>query len=278
MTKQTKRADVSASPILNGPYDEPEWHYATDPSGHLDYQQPRKGRRIFAPDTPQVPLGAQDQGSVFDRNDFASDYRDSLVNQMREQVSAWRREGWPGVTSRVTRDLLTHWFANPDSQPWHKLFFAQREAIETAIWLNEVAARSNQGPHVLKQLRLAQESVGRGDDALPRIGFKMATGTGKTVVMACLILYHYLNRQHYRNDPRFADYFLLVAPGVTIRDRLSVLRVDTQAESDTDAQDCYRQRKLIPRAYQGLAFERGKRVAVRVISQFGEESTKVVVL
>lgn len=260
--KQHQGAAAASSPILNGPYDEPAWHYATDPAGHLDYQQPRAGRRIFAPDTPQVPLGAQDQGSMFDLNDLAADYRDKLVNLLREQVGEWRKAGWPGVTSRVTRDLLQHWFANPDRQPWHKLFFAQREAVETAIWLNEVASRSNQGTHMLNQLSLAQQSVGQGDDVLPRIAFKMATGTGKTVVMACLILYHYLNRQHYRNDPRFADYFLLVAPGVTIRDRLSVLRVDTQAELDVDAQDYYRQRKLVPPAYQGLLEGLNARVVI----------------
>ena len=81
---------------------------------------------------------------------------------------------------------------------------------------------------------------------LPRIAFKMATGTGKTVVMACLIVYHYLNRCQYRNDPKYADHFLLVAPGLTIRDRLGVLRVDTAAQADRDAQNDYRQRTLVP--------------------------------
>jgi type III restriction enzyme len=56
----------------------------------------------------------------------------------------------------------------------------------------------------------------------------MATGTGKTVVMACLILYHYLNRREYRNDTRYVDYFLILAPGITIRDRLNVLLPDQQ--------------------------------------------------
>src|SRR5690606_24258831 len=77
-------------------------------------------------------------------------------------------------------------------------------------------------------------------------------GTGKTVVMACLLLYHYLNRSEYRNDPKYADYFLIVAPGVTIRDRLSVLRVDTQADRDVEASDYYRQRQLVPPHYQRL--------------------------
>jgi len=239
-------------PILNGPYEEPAFHFATNPDGHLDYGDRRDGRRVFAPDTPQVPLGKQQQSGLFDLNDFAAQFRDHVVNLAREQLRAWRQAGYPGVTSRVTLDLLRFWFDNPERQAWHRLFFAQREAVETAIWLNEVAEKTNPGHHVLAQLRLAQQTVGEGDDALPRIAFKMATGTGKTVVMACLLLYHYFNRSQYRNDPRYADDFLVVAPGITIRDRLSVLRVDTQAASEADAQDYYRQRKLVPPAYAPL--------------------------
>ena len=249
------RASV-ASPILNGPYDEPGFHYATTTDGNLDYEDKRPGRRIFAPETPQVPLGKQAQAGMFDLNDFAAQYRDHLVNQLRELVGTWRREGYPGVTSRVTRDLLQFWFNNPNRPAWQQLFYAQREAVETAIWLNEVADKSNPGTHALNQLRLANETVGEGGggdgSVLPRVAFKMATGTGKTVVMACLILYHYLNRSQYRNDPKYSDYFLLVAPGVTIRDRLSVLRVDTQATSDHEAADYYRQRTLVPPEYASL--------------------------
>lgn len=216
----SKLPEAAASPILNGPYSEPEFHYATADDGSLNYEDPRKGRRIFAPQTPQVPIGTLAQGSIFDLNDFATQFRDELVNLLREQIAAWRSAGYPDVTSRVTRDLLDFWFRNPDRPAWKKLFFAQQEAVETAIWLNEVAYRSNTGTHVLNRLRQANETVEDPASVLPRIAFKMATGTGKTVVMACLILYHYLNRSQYRNDPRYADYFLLVAPGITIRDRL----------------------------------------------------------
>ncbi len=245
-------AFADASPILNGPYSEPALHYATAADGSLNYEDPREGRRIFAPQTPQVPLGRQPQGSLYDVNDFASQYREELVNLLREQVSGWRHAGYPDVTSRVTRDLLSDWFQNPDRPAWKKLFFAQQEAVETAIWLNEVAHKSNAGTHVLNILRQANETVEDVNSVLPRIAFKMATGTGKTVVMACLILYHYLNRSQYRNDPRYCDYFLLVAPGITIRDRLNVLRVDSQAGNDADATDYYRERQLVPAAYAGL--------------------------
>ncbi|MCF8169206.1 MAG: DEAD/DEAH box helicase family protein [Rhodoferax sp.] len=239
----------SPSPILNGPYSEPLFHYATAHDGSLDYDARCTGRRIFSPQTPQVPLGQQAQTSLHDINDFAAQFRDELVNLLREQVGRWRAQAYPDVTSRVTRDLLQHWFLNPERPAWKKLFFAQQEAVETAIWLNEVAHRSNAGTHVLNRLRLANESVEDPASVLPRIASKMATGTGKTVVMACLLLYHYLNRNQYRNDPRYADYFLIVAPGITIRDRLQVLRVDTQAQRDADATDYYRERWLVPAAY-----------------------------
>jgi len=107
---------------------------------------------------------------------------------LRERVGAWRREGYPGVTSRVTRDLLLHWFESPDRPAWQRLFYAQREAVETAIWLNEVADKSNPGTHALNQLREEQQTAGEGDDALPRIAFKMATGTTQAVDSAPALL------------------------------------------------------------------------------------------
>ena len=78
----------------------------------------------------------------------------------------------------------------------------------------------------------------------------MATGTGKRVVMAALILYHYLNRREYRQDTRFADYFLVVAPSITIRDRLGVLQVDRSSDREAERNDYYAERKLVPRKYQ----------------------------
>jgi type III restriction enzyme len=253
MATTKKQATLAEpSPILNGPYDEPGLHYATAEDGSLDYERPLPGRRVFSSAIPQVPLKRQSQGSLYDINDFAVEYREHLVNLVREQVQAWRQSDYSGVTSRVTRELLDFWFNNPERPSYKKLFFAQREAVETAIWLNEVAHKSNSGTHVLGQLRLANETVGDEASVLPRICFKMATGSGKTVVMACLLLYHYLNRSEYRNDKHYADYFLIVAPGVTIRDRLGVLHVDTQASNDNDAQDYYRQRQLVPAAYAQL--------------------------
>lgn len=257
------------NPILNTPYAEPERHYATDTQGNLNYRDVRVGRRVFAPDVPQVPIGQQAQGSMFDLNDLRGQFGEHLVNQLREQVGVWRRSGYHGVGSRVTRDLLAYWFDNPERAPHQKLFFAQQEAVETAIWLNELAEKSNAGTHILNQLRQRQATVGDDpNDQLPRQAFKMATGTGKTVVMACLILYHYLNRREYRNDTRYCDYFLVVAPGITIRDRLKVLFPDASHDRPQEASDYYRQRYLLPPAYRVALGELASRLIVTNYHEF----------
>lgn len=257
------------NPILNSPYEVPGRHYATDTKGNLNYRDVRKGRRVFAPDVPQVPLGQQKQGEFFDLNDLTASYEEYLVNRLRDLVSEWRNEGYRGVTSRVTRDLLQYWFANPERAPHQKLFFAQQEAVEAAIWLNEIAEKSNAGTHFLSRLRAAQASAGDNPtDQLPRIAFKMATGTGKTVVLACLILYHYLNRREYRNDTRYTDYFLVVAPGITIRERLNVLFPDTSTDIPHEATDYYRQRHLIPSAYRDALGELSHRLVITNFHEF----------
>lgn len=258
MTKKT-----AVSPILNSPYEEPERHYATDAQGNLNYQDVRKGRRVYTPDVPQVPLGQQDQGSLYDLNDFVAEYEEQFINRLRDELRRWREEGYRGITSRVSRDLLAWWF------PHQKLFYAQQEAVEAAIWLNEVAEKSNTGTHLLSRLQAARATVGNDlADRLPRIAFKMATGTGKTVVMACLILYHYLNRREYRNDTRYTDYFLVITPGITIRDRLNVLFPDASTDNPHEAHDYYRQRYLVPPAYRGALAELSYRLIITNYHEF----------
>jgi type III restriction enzyme len=253
------------NPILNNPYEEPDRHYATNQAGELDYEDVRPGRRIFSPDILSIPLPQGPQADLYEINDLTGQYGNHLVNLVRKEVGSWRSIGWPGTT-RVTRELLTFWFANPERADMHQLFFAQREAIETAIWLNEVAAKSNPGQHILGQLAAAATGVSSSrEDQLPRIAFKMATGTGKTVVMACLILYHFFNRREYRNDTRFADNFLVVAPGITIRDRLGVLRVDPRGATSADY---YTARWLVPPPWRGDLKELNARLAITNFHSF----------
>lgn len=232
----------SENPILNSPYHEPLLHYATDTEGSLNYSDVRNGRRIYTPDIQVIPQKQGPQGSIFEVNDFAAEYAEHIINLCRREIGKWRMDKYPNTT-RVTKELLSFWFDNPERHAVKKLFFAQQEAVETAIWLNEVAEKSNAGQHVLNLLRNGQQTVSDNSaDQLPRIAFKMATGSGKTVVMACLICYHYFNRQEYRNDTRFADYFLIVAPGITIKSRLGVLFVDTKNKNPVDIEDYYRVR------------------------------------
>lgn len=248
-------ADVS-NPILNNPYDEPTQHYAIDDTGAMSATNVREGRRLFTNDVNPLPIKQGPQTTIFEVNDHAPTYQKLLVNILREEVGKWRALGYPNTTA-VTRTLLFHWFGNPeDADPARqrnprKLFFAQREAIETAIWLNEVApTAANVGSYALTVLRQARETE-RLDAATPpllRTAFRMATGSGKTVVMAALILYHYFNHTlgHTSDRRRYAGSFLLVAPGVTIRDRLGVLKVDTARTDRHTAVDYYRQRGLVP--------------------------------
>jgi type III restriction enzyme len=130
-----------------------------------------------------------------------------LVNTIRERVKAWRERGYPGVTP-ITRQLLQHW-NNPDRE--HKLFFCQREATETLIWLIEASPDERQGIIVPK------------DNGLTRYACKMATGSGKTVVMGMVIAWQVLNKLANPKDRRFSDAVLLVCPNLTIRERLQVL-------------------------------------------------------
>lgn len=243
---------TSDNPILNSPYEEPKLHYATvatgPEKGALDYTKVVNGRRIFNPESEgAIPTRQTNpQGEIFEVNDFAEQYGTHIINLCRKEVGLWRAANYPNTT-RVTKELLTFWFNNPERPVTKKLFFAQQEAVEAAIWLNEVAEKSNAGQHILNLLRNGQQTVSENpDDQLPRIAFKMATGSGKTVVMACLICYHYFNRQEYRNDTRFADYFLIVAPGITIKSRLGVLFVDTKNKNPKDIEDYYRVRGLVP--------------------------------
>jgi type III restriction enzyme len=235
------------NPILNHPYEPPRRHYHTAADGSLDYGRILDGRRVYRPEMSSLPVGSGPQG---DFGEWLSDdaCQAHLINLLRREVGAWRDSSYqqPASPTRVTRELLHFWF-DPARSPQRRLFFAQREAIETAIYLNEIAERANVGTHILNLLRIAQTGVSDNAVAqLPRIAFKMATGTGKTVVMAALLLYHYGNRQEYRHDPRFADAFLIVAPGITIKDRLSVLYADTDAPAPHLARDYYRQRDLLP--------------------------------
>ncbi len=206
---------VIDNPILNSPFREPARHFRFDDDGITnEIAEGRRRSMYFIPiPKPRTTGGAQlslPGDWVAERmtdNDF--------INRVREHVGAWRSARYPGITA-VTRDLLTYWQEPAREKP---LFFCQIEALETAIFLAEVAGHRQ--PWIENKLR--EDSQAR-NPGLYRIAFKMATGSGKTVVMAMLIAWQALNKLANPQDKRFSDTFLVVTPGITIRDRLQVLR------------------------------------------------------
>ena len=227
-------------PILCSPWEEPDRHWLYDTRTGVPSKAP--GRR---------PAGywfrTERTGSA-QRSLLAEEERDDLplVNVLRDDVRRWRKAGWPGA-SQTTKKLLRHWW-RPDRA--RRLFFCQLEAVETVVYLREMLARGrkprwtpklgvrdfealdagrNPRPgewvaRVAQPPRLADAPHGNGGRAIPRYACKMATGSGKTVVMAMLVAWAFCNRGATPGDPRFPRRALVVCPNLTIRDRLRVLR------------------------------------------------------
>jgi type III restriction enzyme len=228
------------NPILNSPYEQPDRHYVIGPQGPTG--EIRDGRR---PSESFIPIAVTKKGKKgFEQEGFDFDLtherreKNSLINDVRRDVEKWRRGGqYPGVTP-ISRKLLQHW-ADPARE--NRVIFAQREAAETAIFLTEVAGRSHGYPNWRQRLEPENAVLNNG---LPRAALKMATGSGKTVVMAMLIAWQTLNKQYSPRDARFTNRFLVVAPGITIRDRLRVLLPE-------DAENYYDLRDLVPADLKG---------------------------
>lgn len=186
--------------IINSPYEEPKEHWRYDPTTRTFQRVP--GRR------PAGYVVATPGSKSYD--DPGRFYELPLVNRIRERVKAWREAGYPGVTG-ITRRLLEYW-RDPEERQDKRFFFCQLEAIETFIWLTEAPPAE----------RVGIEIPGDGGP-FPRYCAKMATGTGKTVVMAMLIAWQVLNKVTYPQDARFSKNVLVVAPSLTVKDRLQVL-------------------------------------------------------
>jgi hypothetical protein len=150
-----------------------------------------------------------------------------MVNQLREDVARWRDSGWEGATP-LTKELLRYW-SSPDRP--RRLFFCQLEAVETVIYLREILT-SGKRPRFNPQfpasdLRKLVDAPASADFLpLTRFGCKMATGSGKTVVMAMLIAWAFCNRGRNTSDERFPSAVLVCCPNLTVKERLQVLRPD----------------------------------------------------
>ncbi|MET4162815.1 type III restriction enzyme [Marinobacterium sp. MBR-111] len=231
-------------PILNSPYEYPSRHWELDESGQPVKEVNRRRSASYITPVPKAkrqkaPKAQEALNFGADVNSDASYDPMPFINDLRKEIDAWRLlpEGKWGVTAETAR-LLKHW--RGDHFSGIRPFFCQVEAAEVAIWLTEVAPRSSvRGKYFLDHLQNANEGSNPG---LLRLALKLATGAGKTTVMALLIIWQTINAVRYPKSTRFTKGFLLIAPGITIRDRLRVLLPN-------DPENYYDTRDLVPKEF-----------------------------
>ena len=232
-------------PVLNSPYERPSRHWELD-----ENRQPTQkivGSRRQAEFITPIPKPRKRKGSaqqaemVYDRKaqELGTDGQQydltAIIAGVRRRVDRWRElpeDRWQ-VTPETAR-LLRHWRKHRFSGI--RPFFCQVEAAETAIWLTEVAPGARGGRDFLDHLAGAN---GEANPDLPRLALKLATGAGKTTVMAMLIAWQTVNAVRRPRSRRFTRGFLVVTPGITIKDRLRVLQPN-------DPDSYYKSRELIP--------------------------------
>lgn len=233
-------------PILNSPYDYPAHHWELDDQGQPTQQilTRRRSAEFISPiPKPRKRKGSADQMNlVFNEGKGLSTAEQqydhaAIINAVRSQVDRWREQSDPKqwrVTPETAR-LLQHWRHHSFSSI--RPFFCQIEAVETAIWLTEVAPQVGKvGENFLEHLANASHDA---NPELIRLALKLATGAGKTTVMAMLIAWQTVNAVRRPQSQRFTRGFLIVAPGITIKDRLRVLQPN-------DPDSYYASRELVP--------------------------------
>ncbi|MBB5034121.1 BPTD_3080 family restriction endonuclease [Prosthecobacter vanneervenii] len=232
-------------PILNSPYERPQQHWELDESGQPTQKiVPQRRRADFITPIPKPKKRkrvASQQDFVFDEGKGLSTKQQqydatSIINQVRQHVDAWRALPEPSlwqVTPETAR-LLQHWRHHNFSGV--RPFFCQVEAVEVAIWLTEVAPNSKSGKAILEHLAAANKDA---NPELMRLALKLATGAGKTTVMAMLIAWQTINAARRPTSKTFSRGFLICAPGLTIKDRLRVLQPN-------DPDSYYASRELVP--------------------------------
>lgn len=206
-------------PILCSPYEAPSLHWQYDrATGEASRMAGRRPARYW--------YKTKDQAAGQLTLELAEGQDDLIrVNQLRSDVQRWRESGWEGATP-VTKELLRHWRSKDRAR---RLFFCQLEAVETVIYLSEIL-QSGRRPRFKPEFPFVDLAklvdTPANPDLLPltRYGCKMATGSGKTVVMAMLIAWSFCNRGRTPGDDRFAGGVLVCCPNLTVNERLQVLR------------------------------------------------------
>lgn len=233
-------------PILNSPYQYPARYWELDDEGQPTQRiiESRRSAKFITPipKPRKRKKQAAQQKMIFDEGKGLSTEEQEydptpIINQLRTAVDHWRKFKNPNdwkVTPETAR-LLQHWRHNSFNEI--KPFFCQVEAVETAIWLTEVAPKSGKSEKgFLEHLANANNDANPG---LMRLALKLATGAGKTTVMAMLIAWQTINAVRRPGSKNFTRGFLVVTPGLTIRDRLRVLQPN-------DPDSYYASRELVP--------------------------------
>ena len=233
-------------PILNSPYERPGRHWELDATGQPTQNILETRRRaefitpIPKPKKRKQAAGVQEEMHYEDDSGISTAQQQydptSIINEVRGYVDTWRQlphsSQWQ-VTPETAR-LLQHWRHHPFNGI--RPFFCQVEAAETAIWLTEVAPLTRPGKRILDHLALVNQDA---NPELMRLALKLATGAGKTTVMAMLIAWQTINAVRRPGSKHFTRGFLICAPGLTIKDRLRVLQPN-------DPDSYYRERELVP--------------------------------
>jgi len=237
------------NPILCSPYREPDRYWEYD--RQTGEAQLITGERRRAAYWYKIEDRDTRRGNL--TLELQEDRRDLIhVNNIRTDVKRWRESGYEGATN-VTKDLLRHWRREDRIRP---LFFCQLEAVETIIFLSEIRGFNTDGSRHKPRWNPAfldsefpllwHNPTGEGRETLPRYCSKMATGSGKTIVMGMLITWAFCNHARVPSDPRFPGAALIVCPNLTIKERLQVLRKDAMSL------DYYTQFDLVPQKYRDL--------------------------
>lgn len=186
--------------ILCSPYNEPHVHWDRDTQTQEFFQAEGRRPAGYTVASPNSKKGAM-VGEFIPL---------PLVNLIRKRIKEWTADNRPGLTG-ITRELLEHWEDKNHRQ--FPFFFCQLEAIQVIIFLIEASEHYKTGI-----------SIPSDGGEFIRWCNKMATGSGKTTVMAMLIAYNILNKVTYKQDARFSKNILVVAPGLTVKSRLAVLQ------------------------------------------------------
>lgn len=238
------------APILNSPYEYPSRHWELDEQGQPTQKiiENRRMAEFITPIPKPKKRRADQQRIIFDEGKGLSTEEQQydptpMINALRRHVDKWRSIPNPAdwkVTPETAR-LLKHWRHHRFNNI--RPFFCQVEAVETVIWLTEVAPRSgNAGKTFLDHLKKANAEA---NPELMRLALKMATGAGKTTVMAMLIAWQTINAIRRPNSKNFTRGFLVVTPGLTIKERLRVLKPN-------DPDSYYQERELVPNDLLGV--------------------------